>query len=152
MISLPKRTCCRIWLAGVFATFPIWAGCGVFSNPVDYSAPAIIEYAISGGVLGIHVEITVNETGFAELIQGTRGGQRFVIQSQLSESQWGALKTTFDAANFFGLRNEYKPSYSVADGFSYAISYTAEGRTKTVTVKDGADYPKKLEDLLLRGY
>lgn len=134
-------------IIGAFAASLICAGCGILSNPVNYSAPAIMEYSISGGVVGVNEKTIINENGFGELAHYAYG-QKFVIQYQLSESQLDSLKRTFDDADFFYLKNEYKPSQTVADGFSYTITYATGDRTKTVLAEDGANYPKKLRNLL----
>lgn len=115
------------------------------SASVDYLAPAVIEYTISGGIGGIHEETTIDENGVADLSRG-----RFIVRYQLTEDELDSLKMMFDQADFFNLKDEYIPSQPVDDGFRYSITYTTDDKSKTVIAEDGANYPRGLEDLLVR--
>lgn len=113
-------------------------------NPVDYVAPAIIEYTIAGGIAGIQEETIIDDNGLSELCHG--GG--FILHYQLTESQLYKLKSMFSEADFFNLRNEYVPSRPIMDGFYYSITYTTDSKTKTITAATGAKFPNELEKLI----
>lgn len=129
------------------AAFLAFTACD-FSNPWDYSVPALIEFTIAGGYAGTHEETIIDETGQAELTHHYYP-QKLVVHYQLSPSQLDSLKLAFDRADFVTLKSKYEAKHPIADGFSYSISYTLDGTTKTVVVEEGADYPKKLLTLLL---
>lgn len=111
---------------------------------VDYTAPAAIEYTISGGFAGIHQVTAIDEQGFCEMVDSRND----VIHHQLTDDHLDSLKTAFEEADFFKLKDKYSPPHIVMDGFFYSISYSTNRKSKTVTVEDGADFPEGLGRLL----
>lgn len=129
----------------VFSLFTIFIllGCDE-PNPIDYSAPAFIEFTISGGFAGSFDKLEINETALAKLTHG--GG--YIIQYQLNMDQLDSIKTAFKEAEFFTLKDEYIFPTTIIHGFSYKISYKTGSHMKTVYIIGYKNLPEELEELL----
>lgn len=130
----------------VAAIFLIATACD-FSNPWDYSHPVKISYTLRGGFAGTNEVTVIDESGGAELTHGYQ--PKYVVHYRLTPNQLNGLKAAFDRADFVALQDKYPQKHSVKDDFSYSISYTSGGATKTVVIEEGAEPPRKLEALLI---
>jgi hypothetical protein len=137
--------CLLSFIGAVLSVSLLLSGCDSdVLGHMDYTAPAAIEYTISGGFAGIHQGTTIDEQGFCEMVDS----QDSVIHHQLTDDHLDSLKAAFKEANFFTLKDKYSPPQIVMDGFFYSISYSTNRKSKTVTVEDGADFPEGLGRLL----
>lgn len=137
--------CLLSFIGAVSSVSLLLSGCDSdIVRSVDYAAPAVIEYTISGGFAGIHQGTTIDEQGFCEMMDSRNS----VIHHQITDDHLDSLKAAFKEADFFKLKDKYSPPQIVIDGFFYSISYSTNRKSKTVTVEDGADYPEGLGRLL----
>ncbi len=134
-------------LVAICTSFLLLLSCGIFNNPFDYPTPAIIEYSISGGLAGIWEKTSIDENGLVKLNHHAYD-REFIIHYQMTGIELESFKRNFDKADYFKLKNEYKPSHPIKDGFFYTITYMTESKTKTINVEGGANYPQKLKILL----
>ena len=137
--------CLLSFIGAVLSVSLLLSGCDSdVLGHMDYTAPAAIEYTISGGFAGIHQGTTIDEQGFCEMVDS----QDSVIHHQLTDDHLDSLKAAFKEVNFLKLKDKYSPPQIVMDGFFYSISYSTNRKSKTVTVEDGADFPEGLGRLL----
>jgi hypothetical protein len=103
-----------------------------------------IAYTITGGFAGILEEAHIDENGLSEL-QTNRNGRK---QYQLSDAELNDLHGAFETADFFRLKEEYRPARPVADGFFYTITYTKNTHSKTIHTETEAVMPARLQYLI----
>ncbi len=90
-----------------------------------------IGYEYTGGVAGYRKEMFIGPTGIVAL--DNRG--RAVGTIQLDKEPMAHLLKKFEDARFFDLQDRYeRTGVTVADEIYYKISFTQNGRTKTVSV------------------
>lgn len=109
-------------------------------------APAQITYEVTGGIAGMRDVLEIRPGGDMRLTK--RGSQ--VITGTLGQEEYQSLIELFDAAGFFDLQERYDEG-NVSDDIYLAITYSRDGRAKTVTVAQVGGQgltPPALQDLL----
>jgi len=103
--------------------------------------PAVIVFERGGGIAGIHEVWTVYADGATESAEGA--GQA------LAAAEVEAVMAEADRLGFWEMAEAYGRNDQCADCFTYNLTLTWEGRTKTVTTIDAAsDAPPELSELL----
>jgi hypothetical protein len=102
---------------------------------------AVIVFERGGGIAGIHEVWTVYADGATASAEGA--GQA------VAAAEVEAVMAEADRLGFWEMEAAYGANDQCADCFTYNLTLTWEGRTKTVTTMDAAsDAPPELSELL----
>lgn len=110
---------------------------GSASVPVPSPAPVptgvLIEFGRQGGLAGLDDQVTVQADGSYQIIR--KGGTP--IQGRLSPDELARLRTVLDSAHFADIPAVNPGASTVADGFTYRVSYAGH----EVLAQDGGVPP-----------
>lgn len=65
----------------------------------------------------------------------------------LQEKLEGLIRT-FEEKNFMSMNNKYLPEKGIPDGFTYIVTYTTNGRQKTVAAASMGNQPNEFFGIL----
>ena len=119
--------------------------------PVTRATPlpagAVIAFQRSGGIIGAMDEWIIFEDGAVQYT--ARAEAPVTLAGALAADQVAQLTAELDALGFFGLADSYGAAVLCNDCYSYALTVSANGQTKTVTTIDSApDAPPALLDAI----
>ena len=107
-----------------------WERAARLLGPIAAHGRLLVAYSRSGGIAGFDDRLDVSRAGVAVITR--RGGP--AVRVLLSPKELAELERVLEAADFPSLEPEYLPTWPVADGFAYAVTY----RGRTVRAADDA--------------
>ncbi len=105
-------------------------------------APPVLQYNVSGGLVGAADHLTIDADGLATLETGSVFQPTTSISEQLSDDEHRVVLDLYTQSDFFNLPDRFRPDRPIFDIPSEAVTVTENGREKVVrTLPLGVNEP-----------
>ncbi|MFB0516912.1 MAG: hypothetical protein ACETWG_09980 [Candidatus Neomarinimicrobiota bacterium] len=101
-----------------------------------------LQFVLRGGFAGVNQKLVLDEVGTIETYNSA-----YLVTDSISSEVREVWRHRLNDVGFFCLDDYYPPAEIIMDGFSYELTVSSRGKTKTVSAEDRGGHPAALREL-----